>query len=221
MNEFPNVERHYSGEVARKAIHICSLSIPIVYSFVPQTTLLTVLVPLTVVFGVSDLARIVSPPIRTLYLRLFGWLLRAHEKDERGRRLNGATYVLLSATLGVVIFPKVIFITAFSILIISDTVAALVGRKFGRRPFMKKSLEGAAGFFLSAVCVVLLAPKVGYIPAEYLIGVAAALVGTVVEAISGEVDDNLTIPFSIGGVMWVMYGIFVPALNLSAFDVAS
>lgn len=221
MSVLPDVERSYSGELARKAIHLCSLSIPIFYSFVSKSTVLTILVPLTLVFGLTDLARLVSPTFRESYHNWFGWLLRAHEKDHQEKRLNGATYVLLSAALGVLVFPKVIFITAFAVLIVSDTVAALIGRKFGRHPFMKKSLEGTVAFLVSAVVVVFLSPKVGYLPAEYAIGIAAAFLGAVVEATSIGVDDNLTIPLSIGGAMWLMYGVFLPAVNVFALEAAS
>jgi len=64
--------------------------------------------------------------------------------------------------------PKVVFITAFSILIISDSSAALIGRRFGRRKFLRKSLQGAGAFFVTALIVVVLAPKIAYIPANTL-----------------------------------------------------
>lgn len=220
MNNLPDVERSYTGELVRKAIHLSSLSIPIVYSFISASTALTILVPLTLLFGLADLARLLSPRFRRLYHTWVGWLLRAHEKNEDEKRLNGATYVLLSATIGILLFPKVIIITAFAILIISDSVAALVGRKFGRHPFMKKSLEGTLGFFASAVAVVCLSPKISYVPAEYTIGIAAALVGAIVEALPITLDDNLSIPFSIGAAMWLMYGVFLPTLNVFALDAA-
>ncbi|MCK7523378.1 MAG: hypothetical protein MZV64_39855 [Ignavibacteriales bacterium] len=63
---------------------------------------------------------------------------------------------LLSALICALIFPKVIFVTAFSILIISDTMAALIGRKFGKRKFLRKSLEGTLSFFISASIVVII-----------------------------------------------------------------
>ena len=67
MNELPNVEQSYAVELVRKTIHLCSLSIPIVYYFVSKSTALTLLLPLTFVFGMSDLARIYHPPTRRLY----------------------------------------------------------------------------------------------------------------------------------------------------------
>ena len=112
--------------------------------------------------------------------------------------------------IGIFLFPRIIAITAFSILIISDTVAALVGRRLGRHPFLAKTREGAAGFLVSALLVVLLAPKAGPGVAEYLIGAAGAVTGTVVESLPVRIDDNLSIPLSIGAVMWVLYALFVP-----------
>jgi len=218
MNDLPNVEQSYGVELVRKAIHLCSLSIPIVYSFISQSTALAILLPLTLVVGLADLARLFHPSVGAFYHEYFGWLLRAHERDEERRRLNGATYVLLSATLCVVIFPKLIVITAFSILIISDTLAALVGRKFGRHQFLKKSLEGTAAFFLSALVVVLITPKVEYLSIEYLIGAFGALSGAVVEAISIAVDDNLSIPLTIGAVMWFFYVFLAPGIQITALD---
>jgi dolichol kinase len=218
MSRLPDVERSYSGELARKAIHLCSLSIPILYWFISKSMALAMLVPLTLVFGLTDLARHIYPGFRTLYHNWFGWLLRAHEKSDNEKRLNGATYVLVSATAGIIIFPKIIFITAFSILIISDTIAALIGRKFGKHRFMKKSLEGTLAFFVSAVAVVYLTPKVAYVPAEYIIGIVAALLGAFVEAMPIPIDDNLSIPLAIGITMWIMYAMFIPAVNLPTLD---
>ena len=140
--------------------------------------------------------------------------MRSHEHDERSKRLNGATHVLISATLCVIIFPKLITITAFAVLIISDSAAALVGRRFGRKKFLSKSVEGSAAFFLSALVVIAATPKISSGAGEYFIAIVAAAIGTIVEALSVGIDDNLSIPISIGTVMWLLYGLFYPSLNL-------
>lgn len=218
MNELPNVEQSYAVEIARKAIHLCSLSIPIVYYFVSKSTALTILIPIAVLFGVSDVIRLLHPPTGRLYEKYFGFLLRSHERNDRGRRLNGATYVLLSAAVCIWLFPKVIVITAFTILIVSDSFAALIGRKFGRHRFMGKSFEGSSAFLLSALVVVAVAPKISYLPTEYLIGIAAAVLGAVVEALPPIIDDNLSIPISISLAMWLLYDALLPAVNVFGLD---
>lgn len=219
MNGLASVETSYRTELIRKGIHMSSLSIPVVYYFITREDALAILIPLTLLFGLSDLARITVPAVGTFYERIFGFLLRKHERTTGRRRLNGATYVLLSATLCVWLFPKVIVITAFAILIVSDTAAALIGRKFGRHPFNGKSVEGTSAFLVTALIVVALSPKVLYLPAEYAIGAAAAIVGTFVEAWSGDlVDDNLSIPLSIALIMWGLYALLLPAVNVFALD---
>jgi dolichol kinase len=218
MSELQNVEHNYSAEIVRKGIHLLSLTIPVLYYFLPKTVALSILIPLTLALLLSDVARLFHPPIGRLFGRLFGWLLRKHEQNERGRRLTGATYVLLSAVLCVWLYPKVIVITAFAILIVSDSAAALIGRRFGRHPFLGKSLEGTLAFLVTALAVVALAPKIAYLPAEYFIGGAAALLGTIVEAGALGVDDNLSIPLSIGTAMWILYALFLPTVDLYRLD---
>ncbi len=218
MSLLPSVEESYGTEIVRKGIHLFSLLIPVVYYFIPKSTALAILIPLTLACGLSDVGRLFVPAIGRVFNMWFGFLLRPHERNELGRRLTGATYVLLAATLLVLFFPKVIAITAIAILIVSDSSAALVGRRYGKHRFMRKSLEGAGAFFISGLLVVALAPKVDYAPAEYLIGAAAALLAAFVEASAIGMDDNLSIPLTVGGAMWILYLLFLPAVNLFKLD---
>ncbi len=215
MNPIDNGTIHYRDELVRKLIHLFSLSIPTIYYFIPKSVAIIILSSLTVFALVVDLARYFHPEVGKIFYKIFGFLLRKHEVDHKKKNLNGATYVLISALLGVIIFPKVIFITAFAILIISDTSAALIGRKFGKKPFLRKSLEGTLAFFISATIVILFTPKLTDSFAEYLIGFIAAFIGAIVENLSyGIADDNLSIPLSVGFVMWALYLIIFPNLDL-------
>lgn len=205
----------YRSELVRKGIHLCSLGIPIIYYFISRQFALALLLPMAGAFLLTDLARFYSPAVARWYYRWFGWLLRQHEQDSETRRLNGATNILLSAVLCVALFPKIIAINSFAILIVSDTTSALIGRRFGRRRFLKKSLEGTLAFLLSAAIVVLLTPKIGGSPAEYGIWFIGALVGAVVEASVIFLDDNITVPFSISLVLWGLYVLLLPGLSLT------
>jgi dolichol kinase len=218
MSRFANIEQSYGTELIRKGIHLCSLVIPVGYYFVDKSLALSILIPVTAAFALTDGLRVLFPAVAAIYHRLFGWLLRSAERNTVIKRLNGATYVLLSACICVWVFPKVVAITAFSILIVSDTVAALVGRKLGKRPFFSKTFEGSLAFFLSSVLVVVFAPKISHDVSEYMVGIAGGLLGTIVESLSISIDDNLTIPLSIGATMWVLYFLFLPALNVFALD---
>ena len=205
----------YKSEVLRKAIHLCSLSIPIVYYFITKELTLKILIPLAVFSLVADFSRYYFKPLSEVFYKVFGFMLRKHEKDEKKKNLNGATYVLVSAVIVVALFPKVFAITAFAVLIIGDIAAALIGRKFGRTPFLFKSLEGTTAFFVFSCVVILFTPKIEGSIIEFIIGFVSVAIGAIVENVSfGWADDNLTIPVTIGVVLWILYALFLPHLPL-------
>lgn len=205
----------YQSEVLRKAIHLCSLSIPVVYYFITRELALSILIPLALLSLVLDLSRYYFKPFSNIFYKIFGFMLRKHEKDEKRKNLNGATYVLISAVLVIAIFPKVFAVTGFAVLIIGDIAAALIGRKFGQTQFLLKSLEGTIAFFIFSIVVILFTPKIEGNITEFVIAVIAVGVGAVAENIStGWADDNLTIPVSIGITMWILYALLLPDLAL-------
>ncbi|MCP5062913.1 MAG: dolichol kinase [Ignavibacteriae bacterium] len=214
MDKIDSGTINFKGELLRKVIHLCSLSLPIVYSFIDKKTALSFLIPITITSVIIDYGRHFIELLNKLVNSIFGYMLREHESDSSKKNLNGASYVFIAATLTLWLFPKIFFITAFSILIVSDTAAALIGRKFGKHKFLSKSFEGTLAFFISAFIVVLFTPKIEGLFLEYIIGFAAAAVGAIVENISyGWADDNLTIPISIGFTMWGLYLLLLPNLT--------
>lgn len=215
MTQIDNGTIDFKGELLRKTIHLCSLSIPIIYSFISKETALSILIPLTLFTVIIDFGRYFIPSLSKFIHKYFGFIMREHEFDANKKNLNGASYVFIAATLTLWIFPKVIFISAFSMLIICDIAAALIGRRFGRRKFLAKSLEGTLAFFVFAVIVVLFTPKLEWSYIEYLIGIVGGAVGAIIENVSyGWADDNLTIPVSIGLTMWGLYILLLPNVAL-------
>ncbi len=215
MTQIDKGSIQYRNELIRKSIHLSSLSIPVIYYFISKQLALQMLIPLTIFSLTVDLSRYFFPKFGNYFYNFFGFMLREHEMDSAKKNLSGATYVFLSAVICIALFPKVFMITGFTILIISDTAAALIGRKYGKHKFLSKSFEGTLAFFVTACIVVLLAPKVDGSFEEYLIGFFAAAVGAIVENISyGWADDNLSIPISVAVTMWILYLIFLPQTNM-------
>jgi dolichol kinase len=213
----PDTSISYRTELIRKGIHLCSIVIPLLYFTIPRNVALAIIIPLTLGFIAVDIARHRNAPFEKWFHGMFGWLLREHESDRDKKQLNGATYVLIAATICLLIFPKVIAVTSFIVLIIADMMGALIGRKFGRHRFLGKSIEGSSAFFLSALIVIFVTPKIGYAFGEYLIGAFAAVVGTVFEALPWNVDDNISIPLSVGITLWIGYLLFLPGLDIYKF----
>ncbi len=215
MTPIDNGTINYKDELIRKLIHLFSLSIPAVYYFTPRSTAIVILTCLTAAALLIDLGRYYLKDVGKIFYNIFGFMLREHEIDHRKKNLNGATYVLLSALICVIIFPKIFFITSFSILIISDSMAALIGRKFGKHKLFYKSWEGTLAFFFSASIVIFFTPKLQGSFTEYLIGIIASMIGAIVENISfGFADDNLSIPISISLTMWILYILLLPDVQL-------
>jgi dolichol kinase len=197
----------FNGELIRKTIHLGSLSIPVVYNMIPKKTALFILVPILIFSLFIDIGRYYLPGLRKIVDKVFDPILRPHERVSKTILLSGATYVLISAVICVIAFPKMITVTAFAILIMSDASSALIGRAFGKHRFLDKSLEGSLAFVVSAWIVLVFTPKAGPLPIEFVIGAIAAIVGAVMEASSVTLhfDDNLSVPLSVGATMWLLY----------------
>lgn len=197
----------YGNELLRKLFHLSALVIPVFYYFTSRGLTLSLLVPLTLLVFIVDFSRHHSHKMRKLINLLFGNMLREHEKSSEKKTWSGASPLFLAAVISIAIFPEQIAIAAFTILIVSDSAAALVGRKWGSRKFLGKTFEGFAAFIISAILVIIL---VGFIYSEptpfYIAGVISAIIGAIIELYSKKIgiDDNLSIPVGIGLVMWAI-----------------
>jgi dolichol kinase len=205
----------YKSEILRKGIHLCSLSIPIAYIFTDRILALQIILPLTSIMVIADILSKREGVFNKLIFGFLGALMRKHEKESKGFVLNGASWVLISASLCIFIFPKVITVISFTILIISDLLAALIGRKFGRMPLFDKSWEGTFAFIGSAFIVVGIYFYVFSAPLTLLyMGFIASVFGGFVEAGSKmmNIDDNISIPISIGIILW-LGGFYAQIIN--------
>lgn len=181
-------------EITRKVVHLVTLAIPIGYAWLPEKTVLAIVLLLFLGFLSVDLLRHYHPGMASLFQKyFFGKVLREEEKPT----LMGSTFFLFSTLLTILLFPKSIAIASILILILSDTCAALVGKGIGRIRIFGKTLEGSAAFFLSSLLIVWLYPNL-----NRFWGGAAALGATLIEILPIKVDDNLTIPLVAGAIMF-------------------
>ncbi len=100
----------------------------------------------------------------------------------------------MSFCLTIALYSKPIAITAISFIIVGDSFAALLGRRFGKIKFYRnKTVAGSIGCLLSMLVVAILVPDM------YLtVAVIGAVFGTIFEAFSFGVDDNVTVPILSG-----------------------
>lgn len=149
-----------------------------------------------------------------------GDLLRKHELQSGKFTLTGATWVLIAATLSLGVFPPAVGVPAFCVLIVSDTFAALIGRRYGVRKFLDKSVVGTSTFIVTGCMVVATFGLLYTLPISYyLAGSLGAVCAGIAEAaaVRFRVDDNIAIPLSMAATMIIaeklLHGVGLPLFS--------
>jgi len=188
----------FSVEIWRKLFHLVSLSIPVIYTFVSRQTAVIVLLIITIIAIIIDILIKKENIVQKIIFKIFGKLFRRFEMQNFV--FNGATWMLISATLNVLLFPKLATITSFYVLVISDASAALLGKRFGHTRFLNKSFEGFLAFIFSG-CIVVILVWLGFqLPFAFLVSaIFGVILAGVVESSSAflHIDDNLGVPLAI------------------------
>jgi len=195
----PSDQIPFTGELARKATHLGALVIPGGYYFLQldKADMLAIMIPIALLMVLIDISRLRNWTIyRSTVSRIMAPMIRNHE---HAGDFSGATYILLSVCLTVALYSKPIAIAALAFIIVGDVLAALIGRKFGRHRFGRKSVEGSLACLLGTLAVALLVPEIA-MP----VGVFGAVVATVTEAASSKIDDNISVPIISGLAMTLL-----------------
>jgi glycerol-3-phosphate acyltransferase PlsY len=178
-------------ELQRKSIHLAMIIIPVwIYVTPPDWTLLGLIIA-TSATVVMDLLRLTDHRLRGFFLRFFRSLIRSHEEEH----LLGSTYFMIAALLSVLAFDDQIAIAALTFLIIGDTVAAIVGKKYGKPLYWGKSLQGSLACFVSCLII-----GAALLDNQWVI-ISGALAAAVAEALPVPMDDNMRVPIVSGLVM--------------------
>jgi len=190
-------------ELKRKSLHLLLILIPIAFCLLGQKIFLSIIIPISIIIVSLDYYRRKNLIIQQFFLKIFSTILRPHELS--GLKLCGASYVALSSSISFLLFPKAIAVIGFTILVISDTLASLIGKSVKSQPFFEKSFAGSMAFFISAILILfflgwLFEVKILF----YLFGLISIIFITGLEArpsIIG-IDDNFVIPIGFGIAMY-------------------
>lgn len=184
-------ELDYRHETWRKLLHLFALVMPIGYHLVPRwaavmCTGIAFLVSLTV-----DIARFRNWSIRNRWSKFVDPIVRPRESHA----FTGATHILLSGWLCPLLFDLPAAALAMSCIILGDTAAALVGRRWGTHHYnhTARSWEGSLAFLAASALGATLIPNL-----SLWIGLTGAIIATLVEAFSNAIDDNLSVPLIVG-----------------------
>ena len=192
----------YSQEVKRKLVHLSSLWMAAALLLLPRTFCVILFGVMTVLTVLVEYAYYRKVPIITpCYGFFFGRMLRDY--GEGKFHLSGGAPVLAAACVSALFFRTPYSALAMATMLLADTAAALIGRRFGKHRFPNgKSLEGCLAFFVTGTLVMV----AGFFAFAYpplvlaggLLGIVAA---TLLELFNCELhlDDNFTIPLAAGG----------------------
>ena len=205
----------YWEEIKRKLIHLSSLWIVAAMLFLPRIfeygrwicsgVLLFCL--LATLISEHDYANS-GKYLGRLYGKLFKQMLRAEPRPGQWI-VSGGAPVLMAALLLNLIFPPVIAAAAMAVMLTGDAAAALVGRKFGRHKIVNgKSLEGALSFIIAGYIFLTAVGMICHADTRfYILGAVGVILSAVVELFTKQIkiDDNFTIPLTVGVVLSLMF----------------
>lgn len=196
------MEFSFKKEINRKLIHLSSLIYPLSYHFFDKKEMISILLILFLIVFTWDLLRIRS--LESKLLKFLHVFLRHSEINNK--KFTGATWFMLSFLIVTIFFPRYIAVLSMVVLIIGDTFAALIGKKYGKTKIFNKSLEGLIAFIVSSLLV-----SYGYIfaldielPLEHNIFlILAIIIAAFAELISKHIsiDDNLIIPIIFASIL--------------------
>lgn len=195
-------DKNFKYELYRKLIHLSSLWMPLFIFFVPKVWACLLFATAIVIDLIVEYANYKRYKwARKTFGRLFFRTLRAEETSHQRFLPSGSVYVLTAAFLCPLLFGKEIAALALSVMLISDTCAALVGKKFGKHKIYKqKSLEGTLAFLVSALIINAIFYQ---LVAFNFISLIACVAATSAELWEDKlkIDDNLSIPLIIGMIL--------------------
>jgi dolichol kinase len=140
-----------------------------------------------------DAIRLYDPDVNRRFFRVFVALASPRE----ARELASSTWYLLGALLTLLLFPRPYALAGILVLALADPTASVVGRLWGRTPFLGGSVRGTLAFAAVAFLVLLL-----FVP--WWGALVAAVVTAVMEASPFDLDDNLLVPITVAGVLFLM-----------------
>ncbi|MDD4817183.1 MAG: hypothetical protein PHI85_04360 [Victivallaceae bacterium] len=197
----------YGGEVRRKLVHLSSLWMPLVMVAAGEDRRRVMCAGFALLFVVSMAVErmyvLNVPVIAPLYGLVFGGMLR-RRPSPRQWLVSGGPHVLAASAFSLLLFPVSVAAAAMAVMLLGDTAAALVGRRFGRHRINGKSWEGTAAFVVfgyAGAALFLALSGGGFL--HYLTALPAVMFAAAVELFAAQlrVNDNFSIPAAFGAVM--------------------
>ncbi len=155
----------------------------------------------------TEVVRRVWPHTNEALCRRMGAIMRERERTQ----ISSATWYMGSMLVVFLLFPKYIAIPVLFYIAVGDTVAGIVGSKWGRHYLARHvSVEGFAAAWVSGFLGTFLFMKTGIEGFQlsggvlWLVSFLGATIGAGSESVLKKWDDNLTIPLLSAPLLWVV-----------------
>ncbi len=189
----------------RNIFHLASavFALLLVEVFLSQSQLVVASAAVTTWAWSTEFGRRRWPRLNQALMWVLGPIAHPHEHW----RVNSATWYSSAIFLLALTGEPIVQIAAVVILGVSDPLAAIVGRRYGKHKLVHgRSLEGSLTFLLSG-CIAATALLIWLhslpLTTALLISAGAALPATFAELFSRRVDDNFSIPVSAAIGAWI------------------
>jgi dolichol kinase len=196
--------QEYKSELKRKSIHLLSTVIPVIYFYTSKDFIIWLVGIGLVLMIAIDVLKAHSSIISKFYRFFFHDILRNDEKEFSINYFTGGTYYAAGIFFSLLIFPMEVAICAILVLIWCDTMAALIGIKFGKiKLYRNKTLAGTSAFVVTGLVICLflsfIFPGYGFIMA----GIPALVFTALYELFNYKLNDNFTIPL-FNGIIFIL-----------------
>jgi diacylglycerol kinase (CTP) len=155
-----------------------------------------------------DLFRKKSPGLNRATLRIFGPIMRTHERES----ISGMTYLYLGCMALLLFRDRHIITLTLLFLAFGDPIASFFGIRFGKdRIIGRKTLQGTMAAFVVCALITGVYCYFNNLMTERLLIVAplGGLIGAVAELTPiGKLDDNLTFPIISAVLLSALFFVF-------------
>ena len=190
-----SLEFSYKREILRKFFHLSTCVFSLMLLYFGKKICIPVFLSLGIVFFTLDFLRLKNKHIERLYNIFFGIVTKDYEE----KQLTSASYVFLSLIIVAIVFEVKIASAALLIMSLSDPIASLIGRAYGKFYIFDKTLEGSIAFFIVSVMILL---SFDFSSGAIL---SVAVLCTLIELFSNKIhiDDNLSVPIIASTLLFI------------------
>lgn len=185
------------SELLRKTIHLSASILLFPIMLFDQTTNILIYTILFCIMILFEITRVVKCfPGDLIYNKILKQIMRTREMPKYFY-IKSADQMILGILLLSVFFERSIIIPSFLVLCISDTMAAIIGIKYGKiKVYNGKSIEGFLAFFISCIIVLLCFTNINILNLIFISFIIA-----IIEMFDFyrkiHLDDNIVIPISV------------------------